>query len=118
MEGEQRSPRQNNALHQCCADIRDELNGAGKNVQETLSKPLEIPWTAELVKELMVRPVMHAMFGIDSTTQLTRKQVSELFKVILDHLSDKHGIAIDFPSDEPPMMADLDEYNDIHQGSI
>lgn len=95
-----RTSQQNKALHVYCPLLADDLNAAGLEVQQTLTKPLEIPWNAHLVKELIWRPVQRAMTGKESTTELTTDEIDKIYRVIDRHMAQTHGISVPFPSDE------------------
>jgi len=92
-----RTLTQNSAMHKYFEMVASELCEMGLTVEKVLTKPLEIPWTPELVKELMWRRVQEAMFGKKSTTELTTKEVNEVYEVVARFLADKQGIVIEFP---------------------
>lgn len=59
---------------------------------------VDIPWSAETVKDLLWRPIQIAMFNKESTTELDTHEVSEVHAVLNRHLSEKFGISVPFPS--------------------
>ena len=98
----QRTLVQNSSLWLYATMIADELNGSGFSVQKTLAQRIEIDWNKDLVMDLMIRPLIKAIHGYDSTTQL--KKVGELDPVI-DHLTrflaEKcNGLSVPFPQAE------------------
>ncbi len=63
------------------------------------TKPgIEIPWSAHTVKEYLFRPIMKAQLGKKSTTELNTKDIDLVFNTLARHLSEKLGIAIEFPN--------------------
>ena len=99
----QRTSQQNRALHLYFRQLADELNDRGLSVQETLKPDVSIDWNERLVKELLFRPVQQALLGKKSTTELTTKEIDEVFDIINRHLGEKFGISIEFPSIETIM---------------
>ena len=100
-EGKQRTPAQNNALHLVCRMLAEGLNDAGFDMKATLRHDAEIPWEGDRVKKFLWRPVQAAMFGEESTTKLSTKQVSECYETLIRHLGSKLGyVAPPFPSRE------------------
>jgi len=96
----QRTIQQNKSLHLWCTMLADAFNDAGLDVQKTLRHDVEIPWNAALVKELIYRPVMEAMTGKESTTELDRIEPSQVFEVLNRHLGEKFKIHVPWPSEE------------------
>ena len=95
-----RTNQQNRALHLWFTQIAGALNAAGYSVAKTLEHDIEIPWNPILIKELIYRPVMIAMTGSTSTTELNTKDPSEIYDVLNVYLGDK-GIHVEWPSDFP-----------------
>lgn len=97
---EKRTSQQNRALHKDCQIIADKLNEAGKDMRIVLKPTYLIPWTKESVKDHLFRPVMEAMFSIESTRDLEKgKQIDSVHDVIMRELGEKHGIEYHpFPS--------------------
>lgn len=95
-----RTSQQNRALHLWFSQIAESLNDSGHSVAKTLRHDVEIPWNGTLVKELIYRPVMQAMTGNKSTTELNTKDPSEIFEVLNRHLGEKLEIHIPWPGSE------------------
>ena len=95
-----RTSQQNRALHKYLAMLADALNDAGLDVQHTLSKPIELPWNEHLAKELLWRQVQVACTGKESTTELDKLEVTEIYQIIDRHLAQTHGISVAFPSQD------------------
>lgn len=94
-----RTLNQNAAIHLLFKQLADQLNDSGLDLKKVLlGNPVEIPWTETMVKEILWRPVQKIQIGKESTTQLTSKQVDEVFLTLNRHLGQKLGIQLDFPS--------------------
>lgn len=94
---EQRTLQQNKALHKFFQMLSDDLTAAGLDMKKTLKEDVEIPWTPEMVKEYLWRPVQEVMVDKESTTELDRKQVDEIYEVLIRHMGSKFGITTEFP---------------------
>ena len=51
------------------------LNDAGFEIPHPFKSDLEIPYTEHSVKELLYRPIIEAMFGESSSTQLSTEPI-------------------------------------------
>lgn len=94
-----RTNQQNRALHKYCAMVAESLTNAGLDMRKTLKPEVEIPWSGDSVKEHMLKPIVKAMFDKESTTELTTKEVSEVYEVMSRHLGEKLGINVEFPQE-------------------
>lgn len=94
----QRTTSQNRAIHLYIELISRELQNNGHSLNVLLKDTYEIPATSGALKEIIVKPLCKAMFGIDSTTKLTTKQVDELYEVINKQLAEKCEVHIPFPT--------------------
>ena len=65
---------------------------------EALSKEIEHPWSAGLVKELIWRPVQLSFLREESTKKLSSKNINEIYDIINRYLGEKFGIYIEFPN--------------------
>lgn len=95
-----RTLTQNAALHLYYEMLATALNDAGLDMRKTLRPEWEIPWTPEMVKEHIWRPVQRLMVECESTTELDKMQVSEVYEVINRHMASKHGIHVAFPCED------------------
>lgn len=96
----QRTVRQNKALHVLFGLLATTLNDNGLDMRKTLKPSVEIPWSAQGVKEYLWRPIQRAQTTKNSTTQLTTKEIDEIFDTLNKHLGEKFGVHIPFPSIE------------------
>jgi len=71
-------------------------------MRRTLKAEVDIPWTAENVKEHLWKPIQKAVMGKESTTKLDRKQVSEVYETLARFLSERHGVFVAFPQNRFP----------------
>ena len=97
IEHPKRSGPQNKALHKYCELLADALNDAGYDMKKTLKPEIEIPWTKESVKNHLWRPIQHAMFDIDSTTEMDTVEPSKIYEVLNRHLDEKFHIQVEWP---------------------
>jgi hypothetical protein len=102
----QRTIQQNKALHKFFELLSDECNDQGITIQKLLQNEIDTMVTPILVKEAIWRPIQKVMFGKDSTTELTTKEIDQIFDVLNKHLGE-WGIHIDFPSFENLMKEKL-----------
>lgn len=94
----QRTLTQNKALHLYMQKLADELNDSGHDMRKTLRAGVEIPWSGDTVKEYLFKPIMKAQLDIDSTTQMTTKDIDSVFNTLNRHLGEKLGVHVAFPS--------------------
>ena len=96
-----RTLQQNKALHQAFTLLADSLNEAGLDCRVVMKPEAEIPWSPEMVKNLLYRPIMEVMTDKHSTTELDRIEPSQVWDVLMRHLGEKLGVQyIAFPADE------------------
>ena|SRR3990167_425892 len=95
-----RTNRQSRALHLMFQMIADELNGAGLDLRIFLKPEIEIPWNKDTVKEYIWRPVQEKQLMKESTTELTTKEIDQVFETLNRYLGEKCGLHIPFPSIE------------------
>ena len=105
----QRTLTQNRALHLLFTFWADELNGAGYDMRKTLKPGIDIPWNGKTVKEFLWRPIMTTQLGKKSTTELTTKEIDEVFDTINRHLGERFGLHVAFPSIDTLMLESLDD---------
>jgi len=85
-------------LHLYFTQLAEALNDAGLDMRKTLKPSIEIPWSSKSIKEYLWRPIMKAQCGKESTTELTTKEIDQIFDVINRHLSEKFGLFVEWPS--------------------
>ena len=98
---EKRTSTQNNSIHLLCEMYAEALNDSGYEMKAVLAvKEVDVPWSKETIKEVLFKPIMLAMFDKKSTTELTTKEVSEVYETLNRHLASKFGVSVSFPSRE------------------
>lgn len=97
-----RTAKQNNALHLGCSHIAKTLNESGLDMKKVLKQEVDIPWSTDTVKEYLVKPIVKAMFGKSSTTELNNvSDINEMWDVLMKMLGEKfHVEYVPFPSEE------------------
>ena len=105
MEKSKRTLQQNKALHKLFTQMSDTFNTLGLDMRVVLKPEIKILWTPEAVKRELFKPVMKAMYGKESTTELTTSEVSKVYEQIAKLIGEKFGVIIEFPSKEQ-----LDDY--------
>lgn len=96
----QRTAAQNRAMHLMFTHLAQNLNEHGLDMRRTLKETVEIPWNAKTVKEYLWRPIQQAQLQKDSTTELTTKEIDDVFGTLNRHLGEKFGLSSEFPSIE------------------
>lgn len=98
-----RTLQQNKAIHVLFKMISDALNDAGLDLHAVLKSGIDIPWTPIMVKEVMWKSVLLIMKNKKSTTEMTTKEIDEVFDVVNRQLS-LMGLTVEFPSVEVLML--------------
>ena len=91
-----RTSKQNNAIHASLRRLARSLNDAGYGVSHPLKPELEIPYTESSVKELLLKPIMKAMYDADSTSKLDTEQVGKVMGVMLNRVAELTGVVEEF----------------------
>ncbi len=96
-KNEQRTPAQNDSIHLYCEHIAEALNNAGLDIKKIIK--IDVPWTKELVKELIWRPTQELYLKKKSTTELNKTEdINIIHDIINRSLSEHYKIHIPFPS--------------------
>lgn len=100
--GRQRTSQQRKAIEVFCRNLAEVLNDSGMDMQAVFSvKEVSVPWSQDTVKDVLFRPIMKAMFDIDSTADLERADCSRVHAVLCKNLSEKLGVTCpEWPSKE------------------
>ena len=110
--GKQRTNTQNNALQVYCRELATALNDAGLDMKKTLKAEIEIPWTQDLVREHLWKPIQEYVIGKRSTTEANTFQYSEVYDVLNRNMAEKFGVSVPFPS-----RGDSDDIGNIQASS-
>jgi len=118
---------QQNSLHLGLTFVAKHLNEIGKDMRVVLKPTVEIWWSLESAKEYLFRPIMKAHTTKESTTKLTKHEVSECWDIMFKFLGEKHGVEyIPFPNrteekeaEEKQLDKSLQEkYSDVEADKI
>ena len=96
-----RTDAQNNAIHLYCERLAEALNEAGYEMKAVMEvKQADVPWTKDLVKEVLWRTIQEAATGKHSTTSLDIMEVDRVYSILDRHISSNFGVHVEFPSKE------------------
>jgi len=98
IEKPKRTDQQRKAIEVYCNMLAKKLSDSGKDIMTTLKQDASIPWTQELIKSLVWKPIQKTMFDTNSTTKLNTEQVSKVYEVINRHMGENHGVSFNFPN--------------------
>jgi len=101
-----RTSQQNKALHLFFKLVSEALNNAGLDIKATLKSEIDIPWSPELVKELMWKTVQKMVVNKKSTASLTNEELNKIYDVFNQAMANK-GLHVPFPSIENLMSENL-----------
>lgn len=92
---------QRKAFHKGCEELANHLNEHGKDMRAVLKHDVDIPWSKDTVKEFIFRPIMKALYGYESHTELKKiEEVSKLWDVAFKHLGERVEVEyMEFPHD-------------------
>ena len=96
---EQRTIKQNSALHLYFTFLADELNNAGYDMRRTLKEGVDIPWNTQNIKDYLWKPVQESLLGKKSTTELTTTEIDKIVDILTRHLA-KFGVSVEFPNED------------------
>ena len=92
-----RTERQNNAMHLWFREIAEKLNDAGYHATHPFNSEVEVPFTEVLVKEMLYKPIIKAMYDKKSTTGLSGRELSEAADVLVKWLVEHKEVLALFP---------------------
>lgn len=97
-----RSLKQNDSLHLFCSNLSAELNSRGYDMRVVLKPEYRLSWDMKSVKKNLYKPLAKAMYGKDSTTELTTDEVSKVHAMLMNMLVEKFPEIdyVEFPSEE------------------
>jgi len=94
--GRQRTQTQNKALHVFVALLADELNAAGYDFRTFVREGYEVPWSPELVKDYIWRPIQKAITGKESTTKPETHEYAKIYDSVNLKMVE-YGIFVPWP---------------------
>jgi hypothetical protein len=99
----QRTIKQNASLHKYAELLAETLDAGGYDMRTLIRVPIRP--NKDNVKEEMIKPIMKALYPEkESTTQLTTKEMQEVYEVCNRATAQKLGISIEWPSNQPWML--------------
>ena len=117
----QRTEQQNRAIHLYLSQVAKELRNQGQTMQNVVEKitKVEIIPTTHNLKEIVWREIQKAHLGKDSTTFLTKQEVTEIYEIMSMWLAKHFEIDIPFPVDEEKQLEKLkpterQDYNKLY----
>lgn len=93
-----RTIQQNKALWKYFEALAQEFSDHGLDMKKVLRPEIDIPWNKDTICEFLWKPIMKAQTDKSSTTELTTKEITEIYDTINRHLSEKFGISVEWPS--------------------
>ena len=91
-----RSVKQNNALHGLLRRMSTALNDAGiEGPAHPWREDFRLDWSPELCKSLLLHPVMQAMTGKQSSSDLTKDELSGVVEQMLRRVTEVTGVYVD-----------------------
>lgn len=97
-----RTQNQNSALHLYLTWVARELQNQGQTLQDVVKaiKKVEIVPTKNNLKEVVWKEIQKVVTGKESTTKLTKHEVTEVYQVMSMWLAKEFKIDLPFPNDE------------------
>lgn len=96
-KGRTRTGSQNRALHKYCSMLAEVLNDQGLSFTMFFKEGYDVPWTMNIVKDNIWRPVQIAMTGKESTTEPQTVDYLKIYEIVNRKLSE-FGIHVEWPS--------------------
>lgn len=95
-ETNQRTISQNSAMHKYFQMVADTLNGAGLDIKKTLV--VDVNWSSHTVKEILWKGVQRVLLDKESTTKLSKDEVTKIYDTLNRMLSERYGVYVAFPT--------------------
>lgn len=108
-----RTNLENRALHLYYKHGADALLEVGFNftyINQMTGEFIEIPFTGELFKDHIWRPLQIAMFKIESTTKLTNQMINDILTALSPWLTEKNKY-VKFPNKIDLLIKQMNESN-------
>lgn len=107
-----RSSLQNRALHLYFKLVANALLEVGYDYHWTFpisGEIISIPYTGDLVKEWIWKPLQNTIFKLESTTKLTTQMINDILEVMSNWLADL-GITVKFPNKFDQLIEQLNKH--------
>lgn len=105
-----RTLQQNKALHKYFELLATELNDAGLDMKKVIT--VDVPWSAETIKEWIWKPVQKAQLLKESTTELTTDEVNKVYETVNRLMAEKFNVHVPFPGLEEEMFNSYETLTD------
>lgn len=92
-----RTARQHRALHVFCRTLAMALREKDMDTKKFFKEGFEVPFTTEIVKDNIWKPIQKALTDKESSKQLTTNEVSQIYDTINKLLAER-GIHVPWPS--------------------
>lgn len=93
-----RTMQQNKALWKYFEALAQEFSDHGLDMKKVLKPEIDIPWNKDTICEFLWKPIMKIQTGKESTTELTTKEIDQVYNTINRHLGETFGIHVEWPS--------------------
>jgi len=91
-----RSEMQNAALHAMFRRLSTALNDAGYDMKHDSLVKKELPWSEYTIKEVLFKPMIKQLHGVDSTAKLTKEQLSNAVEALFRAIASRTGVTVPF----------------------
>ncbi len=93
---------QNASMHKYFQLLADELNSAGHEMVVCVMDGLnvDVPWTETTIKKVLWYTIMKKMYDKESTTELTRAEITEIYEALNRWTASEKGVHVPWPSKE------------------
>ena len=92
-----RSSQQNKSLHLWFTLLAEALNDAGYDMKSLIREGIKIPCTDYYLKKEIFKPTILQMYGKESTSQLTTKEITEVYEFVDKVIAERTGVHVDWP---------------------
>ena len=105
MKKPQRTKLQNRSLHKYFLLLAQELRYKDIDMNALFeAREASVPVNEIMVKETIWKPIQLAMFGAESTTELTTDQVAKVYDVINRHMIELFNVNVPWPCEDTLRM--------------
>jgi len=97
----QRTIPQNKSIHVYFSLMSEAFNEAGydfnKVIEILYGGPIKVPWTPDLVKNEIWRPIQITAIDKESTASLSTEEIDYIYRIVDRNVAEMIGISIAFP---------------------
>ena len=92
------SSRQRRALHLYFTLLSKALNDGGFDIRKVIDEAVSLPFSAIFIKEYIWKQVQITEINKESTTDLKKPEVSQIYKIVDQIISERTGVHVEFPN--------------------